>query len=183
MQIILHYFHFCRLFTISHFFSSLFFFYSFKNYYYIIQNFSHSLERKSCTINNKNVVCNMKYKHIFMAFLNKRKIIFHFLCVWAKRMVREKCSNVPKYSWLVKFSSKLFSLFLCKKWKKKTAIITNAIFLGFPVLIEAQNKINTRKKDKIVVRSGRIMIKIFNLSIKSSLVNFYFSTFNGVRSE
>lgn len=72
----------CKLFYIistfaaySHFHFHFFalFFYSFKNYYYIIQNFSHSSAWRSAFL---------------WHFMNKRKMIFHFL--WGGEGVGEK---------------------------------------------------------------------------------------------
>lgn len=129
MQIILHYFHFCRLFTFS---------------------FSSFL-RSSFTLSEIIIISfrifpipPRKGAHFYGISWIREKW-FSISCEvargwerkqWWEIKKREHCSgNVPKYSWLVKFSSKLFSLVLClnpKRMEKQQSSQTqfSSVFLA-----------------------------------------------------
>lgn len=92
-------------------------------------------------------------------FMNKIKMIFHFLKqkereAEIKKKKNEHCSgNVPKYLWLVKFSSKLFhscAVPTPRRMEKQQSLQTQLTWF-FTFWFEVQNK-----RDKIIAQSGRI---------------------------
>lgn len=127
----------------------------------------------------------MKHKRVFMAFMNKRKIIFHFLSEgktmaeknwrWRKKTHNIETVTCPSIHdwWSFQVNCFIFCSFPWLNGKNSNHYKRN--FLGFLHWLKRKTQKQKRKwTDKRIAQSEWVMIKIFNRAHqKFFTVKFY----------